>query len=77
MKSKRNLEIETVNYLGVELLIHFEIDGYHIDATYELPCEEPDVLILKVFAGDVDISEILLDAQWDAIYELLNDNLEL
>lgn len=76
MKSKRTLET-VINYLGVELLIHFEIDGHHIDATYELPSEEPDILILKVFTGDVDISEILLEPQWDDIYKLLNDKLEL
>lgn len=71
MKNKRTLET-VINYLGVELLIHFEIDGHYIPATQYEPEEQPDILILKVFAGDVDISEILLDVQWDDLYELLN-----
>lgn len=74
MKSKRTLET-VINYCGAELLIQFEIDGHHIDATYELPSEEPDILILKVFAGDVNITDILLDCQLDDLYELLNDKL--
>lgn len=76
-KMKRRKLETVINYLGVELLIHFEIDGQHIPATREYPAEYPEVEITKVFAGDVEISNILLEPQWNDIYELLNGKLEL
>jgi hypothetical protein len=76
MKTKRNLEAVIV-YLGVELVVNFEIDGHYIPATRECPEEFAEINITKVFAGDVDISGIFLEQQWDDIYELLNDKLEL
>ena len=70
--------LETViSYLGVELVVNFEIDGKFIPRTCDYPAEHPEVEIKKVFAGDVDITDILLDCQLDDLYELLNDKLEL
>lgn len=66
-----------IEYLGVELSIKYSIDGKYTAATYEEPADCPEVEIKKVFAGDMDISGILLEPQWDAIYLLLNDKLEL
>lgn len=70
--------LETViNYLGVELVVYFEIDGKFIPHTCDYPAEYPDVLIIKVFAGDMDITAILLEPQMGDLYEVLNDKLEL
>ena len=76
MKSKRTLET-VINYCDVELLINFTIEGKHTAATYEEPADCPEVEIKKVFAGDVDISEIFLEIQWEDIYQLLINKLEL
>ena len=76
MKAKRNLEI-VINYLGVELVVNFEIDGNFIPHTCDYPAEHPELNITKVFAGDMDITAILLEPQMDDLYELLNDKLEL
>lgn len=68
--------LETViNYLGVELVVNFEIDGKFIPHTCDYPAEHPELNITKVFAGDVNITDILLDCQLDDLYELLNDKL--
>ena len=72
----RTLET-VVNYLDVELTVNFEIDGKFIPHTCDYPAEYPEILILKVFAGDVNITDILLDCQLDDLCELLNDKLEL
>lgn len=76
MKTKRNLEA-VIEYLGVELDVSYAIDGHYIPSTREYPEEHAELNITKVFAGDVDISNILLEPQWDDLYELLNDKLEL
>lgn len=70
--------LETViNYLGVELVVNFEIDGKFIPHTCDYPAEHPEVEITKVFAGDVDISGMLVSIQWEDIYQLLDNKLEL
>lgn len=69
------MEIEIINYLGVELVINYTIDGHYVPATCDYPAEHPEVEIKKVFAGDMEISNILLEPQWNDIYELLNDKL--
>ena len=70
--------LETViKYCDAELLIHFEIEGKYTAATYEVPADCPEVESTKIFAGDVEISGIFLEAQWEDIYQLLNNKLEL
>lgn len=66
-----------IEYLGVKLEVIYTVDGHYIPATQYEPEEHPEINITKVFAGDVDISGIFLEQQWDDIYELLNDKLEL
>lgn len=73
---RRKLET-VINYLGVELVVNFEIDSHYIPATQYDPEEQAEINITKVFAGDMEISNILLEPQMDDLYELLNDKLEL
>jgi hypothetical protein len=73
---RRNLETE-IEYLGVKLDVHYTVDGHYIPATREEPEEFAELNITKVFTGDVEITNILLECQFEDIYELLNDKLEL
>jgi hypothetical protein len=69
-------EIETIKYLGVELVINFTVDGKYYPATREQPAEYPEITIEKVFAEDTDIMSILLETQMDDIYNLLIEKIE-
>ena len=71
------MEIETINYLSADLVINFTIEGKHYPATQYQPAEYPQTNITKVFAGDVDISGMLVSIQWEDIYQLLDNKLEL
>ena len=66
-------ESKTVKYHGVELVLFYTVDGKFIHATQTNPAEYPEVEILRVMAGELNITPIFLDCQMDDIYELLNN----
>lgn len=71
------MEYETVKYLGVELFIHFEVNGKHYPATRETPEEFPDIIIRKVTTLDscTNLINILIESQIDDLQNLLYDKL--
>jgi len=71
--SKRNLNYQTLNYKGIDLLLSYTVEGKYYPATQYEPAEYPEVEIQEVMIKEIDIKPILLDSQMDEIYELLND----
>ena len=67
-------EIE-INYQGVDLLVTLEITGKHLPATLIDPEEFPDIEVIKVCAGDIDIIGIFYDVQLEEIRTLCLDKL--
>jgi hypothetical protein len=62
-----------IEYLGVKLTVHYTAEGKYYPQTCDYPEEFPEIIITRVFAGDVDISGIFLDCQFDDLYKILED----
>lgn len=65
------MEIKTIDYYGVPLTIHYKIEGKYRSSTYLNPPESPEVYIEEIYAGDVNIFDMLLESQIDEITEKL------
>lgn len=65
----------SIVYQEIELWIKFSVEGAYYPATRESPEEVPEMEIIEVLAGDVDILPLLLESQIEDIYELLFDKL--
>jgi hypothetical protein len=52
------MEIETINYKGIELVLNFTV------------YEDKAINITKIFVGDIDIKSMLTDLQTDEIYRI-------
>ena len=70
---KRNLNYQTVNYNGQDVVLVYIVDGKYIPATMTDPEELPEVEILEVEYKGVDIKPILTDCDLEELYQLLND----
>jgi len=65
------MEIKTIDYYGVPLTVHYKVEGKYYPATYLQPAEYPEVYIEEIYAGDVNIFDMLLESQIDEITEKL------
>lgn len=67
------MEIKTIDYYGVPLIVHFKVDGKYYPATYLQPEEVPDLYIEEIYVedSDIDIFDMLLENQIDEITEKL------
>ena len=67
------MEIKTIDYYGVPLIVHFKVDGKYFSATYLQPEETPDIIIEEIYVADseINIYDLFLESQLDDIYELV------
>ncbi len=67
------MEIKTIDYYGVPLIVHFKVEGRYYPATYLQPAEYPEVYIEEIYVGegDINIYDMLLESQIDEITEKL------
>ncbi|MFM2204453.1 MAG: hypothetical protein RLZZ605_1417 [Bacteroidota bacterium] len=71
------MEYQTINYLTVDLVIGFEVDGKHYPATRETPAEYPDIILKEVATLDscINLLPILNEDQEEDIINILHDKL--
>lgn len=69
------MEIKTIDYYGVPLIVHYKVEGKYYPATYLQPAEYPEVYIEEIYVedSDIDIFDMLLENQLDEITEKLYD----
>jgi hypothetical protein len=69
------MNTETIQYLGVKLIIDFTVSGKYYPATYYEPAEYPDYEIheIKVEDSNINIYDLFVEDQIDEIYNLLNN----
>ena len=71
------MEIKTIDYYGVPLIVHYKVDGKYYPATYLQPAEYPEIYIEEIYVENTNIYNLFLEPQLDEIYELVNNKLEI
>jgi hypothetical protein len=71
--SKR-LSRETVSYMGVDIDVHFDVEGYYMPATETDPAEYPLCVVRKLEINGTDVTRLLHDTRAeDEIAELIEE----
>jgi hypothetical protein len=55
--------LATVEYEGVDIDCHYDVDGYYLPATDVDPAEYPVCVMRKIEIGGVDVTRLLSDTR--------------
>ena len=72
-RSKR-MSLEVIEYMGVDIAVHYDVDGYYMPATDTDPAEYPLCVVRKLEINGTDVTRLLSNTRAEEeIAELIEE----